>query len=162
MMGKQKLDITSCEFESLAREILSSGRGFSFEARGQSMSPFVRDKDVLTIMPIQSATLRIGNIILYHKRNGALAAHRILGISGHREDFVVFTRGDSSGGDLERVDRRHVLGLATRVTRERRVRRLNTHRQRALGIVWAGIQSFRCFLRRIRNRLKETRACLSS
>ena len=51
--------------------------------RGFSMSPFIRDLDVLTISPLHDQQPRIGDVVAFsHPENGRLAIHRIIKRTG--------------------------------------------------------------------------------
>ncbi len=80
-------------FKELSREILRQGGCFRFQARGWSMVPFIRDKDILTVAPATIESLQIGDIIFYSK-NSALFAHRLIKKKKVSNGLYLLTRGD--------------------------------------------------------------------
>ena len=77
-------------FGQLARDLLESGLGFRFQAKGRSMLPTIADGDILQVERVEIATLRIGDIVLFKDGLG-FKAHRVI---RKRKDVFV-TRGDA-------------------------------------------------------------------
>ncbi|UCG43080.1 MAG: S24/S26 family peptidase [candidate division WOR-3 bacterium] len=99
----------------LMRAVLARGLPFRFRARGWSMSPFIRDRDVITIVPVDSTSLKIGDIVAFAGPDGQrLVVHRVVGRRG--TDLRI--QGDSAAraaDDL--VPESSVLGRVKRVER---------------------------------------------
>jgi hypothetical protein len=93
-------------FEELASELIGSGCGFRFQARGRSMLPTIEDGEILHVAPVETERLKVGDIVLMRTSEG-FKAHRIVGRMGSR--FVV--RGDAGEGHGETVARDQILGL---------------------------------------------------
>jgi hypothetical protein len=77
--------VTGSVFIELMQAVLSKGRAFRFEAAGISMTPFIRDKDVLTIAPVSSKAVGIGDVVAYRvrqPRGERLVVHRLVGRQG--------------------------------------------------------------------------------
>jgi hypothetical protein len=55
---------TSTAFAELGREVLGSGRALRFRAQGGSMAPLVRDGDVVLVRPVDSGSIRVGDVLL--------------------------------------------------------------------------------------------------
>ena len=67
----------------LLRAVLERGAPFRFRARGFSMSPFIRNGDVITVSPLSAASPRIGDVAAFiHPRTRRLVVHRIIGKKG--------------------------------------------------------------------------------
>src|SRR5438270_8544336 len=77
-------------FREFADELLASGVGFRFEARGRSMLPAIGDGDILHVKPMNVAKLKLGDIVLF-RSDAEFKAHRIVKKRGRT--FV--TRGDA-------------------------------------------------------------------
>src|SRR5436190_6259179 len=77
-------------FSELAGELVVSGLGFRFQAKGRSMLPTIQDGEFLHVWPANVTALKVGDIVLFKACDG-FRAHRI--IEKQREMFV--TRGDS-------------------------------------------------------------------
>ena len=116
----------------LMREVLAKGRPFRFRARGSSMSPFIKDGDVVTVTPFSGSAPRTGDVVAFvHPGSGKAAVHRIIkGKPGH-----YFLKGDNApkpDGDLT-PDR--ILGLVTWI--ERGGKRIRPGRARGGAVIAA-------------------------
>ena len=130
----RNLTVTRDDLCEMAAQVLGQGSPFCFVARGDSMWPFVREGDLLTVLPLGDAPLRPGDVILYRCEGGALLAHRIIGRS--RREGVWLVRGDASRGEVERVRPDEVLGRVVSLEAEGRTRRMDTRRQRWAARLW--------------------------
>src|SRR5450755_4579213 len=83
-------------FSELADELMTSRLGFRFQARGRSMWPLIDDGEILHVQPATTATLKVGDIVLF--RQGAkFKAHRIIAKKqGQQQKDEFITRGDAS------------------------------------------------------------------
>jgi hypothetical protein len=88
------------------------------------MSPFIRDGDVVTLIP-RPARLRRGDVAAFlHPADERLTVHRVIGI----ERGAYRMRGDNAPRDDGLVPPASVLGRVTRVERD--------GRDVALGLRW--------------------------
>ena len=71
----RELRLDDKAFASLSAEILRQGDSFQFRAHGLSMTPFIRDGDLLTIAPVDAAELEIGDVVLYRNRRDRAGSH---------------------------------------------------------------------------------------
>lgn len=78
-------------FEDLARELLQKGMCIRFQARGASMSPVIRDGEVVQVTPVIMSKLRKGDIVLSTSNSG-FRVHRLVIADSDDNRFV--TRGD--------------------------------------------------------------------
>jgi signal peptidase I len=104
-------------------DVLAKGVPFRFRAVGYSMSPFIRNGDVITVRPCKRTDLRKGAVVAYIRPlDGHLAVHRLVGgtgagfaLKGDHEpisDFPVAASGIMGVVDrVERNGRRVRLGL---------------------------------------------------
>lgn len=109
-------------FEEFSSQLLASGHGFRFQARGRSMLPAIQDGEILHVRPLREEKLKRGDIIFF-RLNEKFTAHRIVEKQG---DHYV-TRGDSSVDEGAAITRDQVLGLvvAKECNQSGRVVRLN-------------------------------------
>lgn len=64
--------------------VLAKGYSFRFKAKGSSMSPFIRDGDVITIESLKKPP-QIGDIVAYQQPDsGMLVVHRIVARQGSK------------------------------------------------------------------------------
>ncbi len=103
-------------FENLSRELLREGNGIRFQARGASMSPAIRDGEVVHVKPAAPADLRKGDIVLVKSETG-FRLHRLVVADAERDVFI--TRGDCGQQDDPAVGGERVAGIA--VAKEVRV-----------------------------------------
>ena len=109
----------------LMQAVLARGQSFRFCARGWSMSPFVRDGDVITVAPAQTRVAGpdgrgcgVGHIVAFISPvSQRLVVHRIVG----RQESRFLIQGDNmqtSGADS--VGRSDIIGRVVRIERGRR------------------------------------------
>src|SRR5579864_8409154 len=96
-------------FEDLTRELLEKGMCVRFQARGASMSPAIRDGEVVEVTPVIVAKLRKDDIVLTKSKFG-LRLHRLV-IADHASDMFV-TRGDCGQENDPALRGRQILGIA--------------------------------------------------
>jgi hypothetical protein len=103
----------------LLGDVLARGVPLRFEARGSSMSPFIRDGDTVTIAPLCARRARFGEVVAFAGPAGGLVVHRVTA----RRPGCYEIRGDRLRGPRDIVPVTRVLGAVTRVERHgRRVR----------------------------------------
>ncbi len=95
-------------FEAICREVFATGGVVRFEARGASMSPAIRDGDVVHVRPLREIP-SAGDILLVRTRDG-LRLHRL--VRSDKASSVYVTRGDCGVEDDAPVSEGDVLGIA--------------------------------------------------
>jgi signal peptidase I len=106
-------------FVNISAELLQSGYGVRFRPGGFSMSPTIRDGEVLTVKPIKACAVKRGDILLYKTERGAIA-HRVVGIKVERGVRVFILRGDALGMCDAPVRAKQILGHVISVERKGR------------------------------------------
>ena len=152
----QTIDITAVEFSDLASVILRDGHRLRFRARGASMRPFLRDGDIVEVVPATAERLRRGYVALYLSDDRRPILHRVLAKSASAGGVVLQMRGDSVCGPPELVPAERVLGLATCHIRGQARRRLDGIGSRMLGLACATAQTWRWYLVRAVGRVRRT------
>ena len=75
--------------------LLAAGQEFRFRARGASMSPFIRDGDVLTVSPLAIGEPRVADVVaVFDAEKAELIIHRV--IDRRRSSWLI--RGDNTDG----------------------------------------------------------------
>lgn len=128
----KKLNLDHPEFAKLTTDILEGGNALRFAAHGVSMEPFILDGDILTIEPIKTNVLRVGDIVFYRAEGDSLVAHRIVGKLGSS----LKVRGDSSPGSEGIITLDKVLGVIASVEREGYQTNIKSGLWRGLGYLW--------------------------
>lgn len=100
----------------LIEAVHEKGASFRFQAPGHSMTPSIRDGDVITISPLGSIVPRRGDVIAFrHPERPQLLVHRVL--HTHPQDKRYFIKGDNCPIADGWVPAENVLGLVTKVER---------------------------------------------
>jgi signal peptidase I len=98
----------------LLRAVMDKGLPFRFRAKGVSMSPFIKDGDVITVSPLFGALPRRGDVVAYtHPQTQRLVVHRIVAKKG--DYFIV--KGDNTSNTDDLILKANILGHVTRVKR---------------------------------------------
>ncbi len=144
-------------FEALSRELLKSGMGVRFEARGASMSPCIRDGDIVYVTPVIVSKLRKDDIVLSKGRSG-FRVHRVVIADQDKNLFI--TRGDCGQQDDPPLRGEQILGVA--IAKEVRIgTRIVRTKLKGFGRVLQGIAWVQSALgQRLRGAVR-SRACLS-
>jgi hypothetical protein len=106
---------------SLLQGVLAKGSRFRFHAKGDSMSPFIRSDDLITIAPLSSRTPRVGDIVAFVRpQTHQLVVHRIIGKD--QDGFLV--QGDNDSGQRDQVLGQNILGCVVKIERAGKEARL--------------------------------------
>jgi hypothetical protein len=132
-------------FSELLEETLNCGHSIRFRSPGNSMYPTIRDGDILTVTPIGTASITIGDIILYRHKSGVTAHRVVRTLKQSEEDSLrtpqgsqnrsssetlrFFLRGDAAVVFDDPVGADQILGKVTLV--ERSGRRINPYTRSA-------------------------------
>lgn len=108
------LPLSGESLTEIMKAVLAQKKPFRFRATGLSMSPFIKDGDIVTVRPLGRKPPRTGDIVAFlYPGTGKVAVHRIV-----REKSGRFSlKGDNvpaSDGSLP-LDR--ILGTVSRVER---------------------------------------------
>ena len=95
-------------FEAFCRELLHQGLTVRFEARGASMSPLIRDREIVYVTPVIVSKLRKGDIVLTKGHSG-FRVHRLVVLDLDKNLFI--TRGDCGQQDDPPVRSDQILGI---------------------------------------------------
>jgi len=95
--------------------VLETGKPFRFQARGWSMSPFIKDSDVISISSLGDRKPELGEIVAFTRPgSGEVVVHRLIGKRGN--DWLI--QGDNTPHiDFELVPEKNILGRVARVQR---------------------------------------------
>lgn len=102
----------------LLQAVISKGVPFRFKARGGSMTPFIRNGDVITISPYSRSDLYIGSIVAFKRpTTEKLVVHRIVA----KQDEFVYIIGDGIVNQADGwISLENMIGLLTRIERNGR------------------------------------------
>lgn len=145
----REISLDRAHFSGLAAEVIQGGSTFRFRATGGSMSPFIKDGDVLEVRPIEATTIRRADVVLYRRSDRRLIAHRVVGSSGRNCPPALLLQGDVSLRGKEVVTPASVLGRVVSVQRNDRLIVLDTGLWRWLGWAWIALSPFSRWFYRI-------------
>jgi len=112
------LAISVKNLQGLMQEVLEKGAMFKFQAKGWSMSPFIRNGDRITIAPLNKEKLTVGKVVAFiQPASGRLVVHRVIDKRGAA--FLI--RGDNATGEPDGwILPKDILGCVICVERGRR------------------------------------------
>lgn len=121
------VELDGCEMADLVAELLARGASARFVARGGSMSPWIRDGDVVTVEPLLA---RLGDVAAFRLPGpgGRLRVHRLV----RRVAGGWLARGDRHAGADGVIPDGGILGVVRHIERNGRARFL----PRGAGAVW--------------------------
>jgi signal peptidase I len=99
----------------LIEAVHEKGASFRFQARGYSMTPAIRDGDVITVSPLNDLMPRRGDVVAFrHPDRPQMLVHRVL----HAQGKKYFIKGDNCPDADGWVPAENILGLITVVERQ--------------------------------------------
>lgn len=110
----EELSLSGQALEELLRSVLAKGMCCRFCVKGFSMSPFIRDGDVVTVAPLGSGGLGLGDVVVFLSvRGGGPVIHRIVG----KWDGSYLLKGDNLPESDGMVPPANILGYIKAVER---------------------------------------------
>jgi signal peptidase len=90
----EQLNRCSASFDRISVDLLQAGYALRFTAQGTSMSPLIRDGDVVLIEPICSKLPKPSEIVLFTNQQGNLVLHRVLKRWKKDDEVLYLLKGD--------------------------------------------------------------------
>ncbi|MBC7765452.1 MAG: signal peptidase I [Hyphomonadaceae bacterium] len=113
--GQVKTHLNPHELVQLAKEVLSQGNGFRFCAYGNSMMPFLKDGDIITLKPNRQNKRQVGEVVAFlQPKNNTLAVHRVLKVM----DNCCILKGDNNENIDGEIPNSAIIGIVTRIDRK--------------------------------------------
>ncbi len=127
---KNGLSIPGTVLVGIMQEVLSRGMSFRFRAGGFSMTPFIRDGDIISVSPLSSLLPGIGDVVAFlHPETKQLCIHRVL----YRNNGALMIQGDNLPGNPDgMIPGGAIMGHVTLVERGGRSIRLGIGPERIL------------------------------
>jgi len=109
-----ELSLSGPALVEILRAVLDKGVLFRFRAKGFSMSPFIKDGDVITVSPLSHDSLCLGDVGAFVRPNReTVVVHRVIGEKG--DHFLV--KGDNTSDANELIPKANLSGRVTKVER---------------------------------------------
>lgn len=116
--GHEKLHIPAGpEMAKLAKAVFEKNQQFSFIASGNSMWPFIRNMDRVTLAPFRKEQIKTGHIVGFsHPATGNFLLHRIIAVQPGR----LLIKGDNHKEPDGWVPEQNLIGIVTGIKRSNR------------------------------------------
>lgn len=125
--------------------VLEKGVPFRFRAKGFSMSPMIRDGDVITVYPSDEKKFRVGDVVaVFYAAYEKLVVHRLI---GRKNDFFM-VKGDNNAEVDGLVSPDKILGKIQRIERNGKRIRLGVGKE---GMLIAWLMRMGLYLPFVRN-----------
>ena len=99
----------------LIEAVHEKGASFRFQARGYSMTPAIRNGDIITVSPLKDIMPRRGDVLAFrHPEQPRMLVHRVL----HTKMRKYFIKGDNCSEADGWIPAENILGLITKVERQ--------------------------------------------
>ena len=105
------LSLSGAALREFLEAVLERGVPFRFTARGCSMYPAIKDRDLITVSPLGGRAPGVGDVVAFRSDEERLVVHRIVAAA----DGSYELRGDNCPMGDGRVLRDAVPGVVTRV-----------------------------------------------
>ena len=129
---KEGKSLSGKDFVTLFQAVLDKETPFRFAAKGFSMSPFIKDGDIITVYPLGTKQPRVGDVVAFWGTSTEkLMTHRLI---EKRGDFLLF-KGDLNSEPDGWITREELLGIVKRVERNGQKKYLGLGKERIL-IAW--------------------------
>ena len=97
--------------------VLKKGALFRFQAKGFSMSPFIRDRDIITVSNVGSRAIQIGAVaVVVNPVNNALIVHRIV----KKAENTIMLKGDNCIDPDGMFSHSSIIGIVTKIERDKK------------------------------------------
>ena len=133
----EMLNLKRRDFAFIAQDVLGRGRALRFKAKGGSMSPFIRNGNVVEVVSVKGK-VNFGDIILYHSSYGNSIIHRVI----QRNKESIITKGDSVPSSDQPIFSKQVLGRVVSIEKNGWRIRLDKPVGKLLNILLATISPF--------------------
>jgi len=126
----------------LTKDIFKKRKSVRFQAKGWSMRPFIQDGDSITVSPVESSSVKTGDVVFYLTDENKVIVHRVMGKQKKEGGMTLLIKGDATFGPPERVDIQKILGKVVAIERDGRKRRIDTTFHHIIGLLFVGISPF--------------------
>lgn len=117
-MPQNEINLSSESLIELIRSTLSTGASFRFQVKGSSMTPFIKDSDIVILSPISNNSLGLGVCAAFvNPVQEKLVVHRITGKS--KTGFIM--KGDAIHLSDGSIPQENILGVVTSIERDKRL-----------------------------------------
>ncbi len=124
---EEEQSIPGPTFTSLLKGVLGMGASFRFRANGVSMTPFIKQGDLVTLSPYAGSSPRLGDVAAFlFPGTEKLAIHRVVG----RRENGYLLKGDNANAFDGVIPPENILARVKKVEREGKEIRLGLRQER--------------------------------
>lgn len=117
-MSDKVFSLKKEDFFCLAETILKEGNCIRFRVEGWSMSPSIRDGNIIKVSPVMD-DITPGDIIFYRSEGNTVVVHRVVKKIKKDGKEIIITKGDSASYLDSPISSEQVLGKVVAVKRNR-------------------------------------------
>lgn len=115
----EEISLCGQKFIDLLQAVLERKVGFRFQVKGLSMSPFIKDSDIVTILPFNNGSVTLGQSVAFvHPCTKKLTIHRVIGRCKCSKHYII--KGDNTPEIDGAIPRENILGYVKQVERGKR------------------------------------------
>lgn len=115
------------EYASLFQEILNKDIIIRVKVTGNSMKPFLKGNETVTIRKVCSKEINVGDLIFFKDNNELPVLHRIISIKSNNENKTIFvTKGDSLIFTDDPIKENRVLGKVIKIEKYQNGRKIKS------------------------------------
>ena len=118
-MRDEGISLSAPVIMELIEAVHEKGASFRFQAKGYSMTPSIRNGDVITVSPLRNIVPRRGDVVAFrHPERPQMLVHRVL----HTQIKKYFIKGDNCPEADGWIVAENILGVITKVERQGKAR----------------------------------------
>jgi signal peptidase I len=126
---EEEQSLPSSALVGLLKGVLEMGASFRFRANGASMTPFIKQGDLVTLSPYSGSRPRMGDVAaFFFPGTEKLAIHRVLG----KKENGYLLKGDNATAIDGVIPRENILARVKKVERGEKEIRLGLRQERYL------------------------------
>ena len=129
--------IDNDSFFSVVQQEITAGNTVRFQLKGNSMEPFLQDRQNILLSGIDPVKTHIGEIVLAKWKNKYLL-HRIV----YQNEHYLYLVGDNNLVQIEKVDRKNIIAIMMGSYKTATYKKF-TLWDRIIGITWFMIRPVR-------------------
>jgi len=140
LISQEEFSLSNNDLAELMQATLARGACFRIKVNGFSMSPFIKNSDVVTISALKDSRPGLGKVAAFiNPRTNKLAIHRI--VARGRGTYLI--KGDNTLSADGLVPQENILGCVTRIERNGRQIYFGLHQGRAAIALFSRISLWR-------------------
>ncbi|MFA6032454.1 MAG: signal peptidase I [Myxococcota bacterium] len=139
----------------LVREGLDRGLSMNFKVQSESMRPYLRAGDVVSVKPADPHSLRKGDLIMFQSGD-LMIVHRVLGESRGEEGVMLVTKGDANPHNDPPVHHGRVMGRVVKIERNGLRLDLDSLPMRVVSRIFAVVSPMSRYYMPVASRIKRS------